>query len=91
MESSVKNRFQAKFIKLLYDSLTLKNKWDFQSNKHLLDRASIVQGLEYLLDNPPDKKHKELFTFYKRMCKESQHVFTFLFVADVPTKNIWAI
>lgn len=82
-----KNSWTTKFIKLLHDSLTLKNKWGFQSNKHLLDRASIVQGLEYLLDNPPDKKHKELYTFYKRMCKERQHVFTFLFVADVPPDN----
>ncbi|MDF1517253.1 MAG: transposase, partial [Lutibacter sp.] len=82
-----KNIWATKFIKLLQDSLKLKNKWDFQSKKQLMERASIVQCLEYLLDNPPDQKHKELYTFYKRMCKERQHIFTFLFIADVPPDN----
>ncbi len=82
-----KNIWATKFIKLLQDSLKLKNKWDFQSKKQLMERASIVQRLEYLLDNPPDQKHKELYTFYKRMCKERQHIFTFLFIADVPPDN----
>ena len=82
-----KNIWVTKFTKLLQDSLKLKNKWDLQSDKQLMERASIVQRLEYLLDNPPDQKHKELYTFYKRMRKERQHIFTFLFIADVPPDN----
>ena len=52
-----------------------------------MERAVIVQRMEYLLDNPPQQKHKELYTFYKRMCKERQHLFTFLFIAEVPPDN----
>lgn len=90
-----KNIWATKFIKLLHDSLILKKKLDFQSDalrlpkedKQLTERASIVQRMEYLLDNPPIQKHKELYTFYKRMRKERQHLFTFLFIAEVPPDN----
>ena len=82
-----KNSWTNKFIKLLQDSLKLKNKWNFQNDKHLVERTLIVKHLEYLLDNPPDQKHKELYTFYKRMCRERQHIFTFLFIAEVPPDN----
>ena len=82
-----KNSWTTKFIRLLKDSLKLKNKWDFQNDKKLMERAAIVQRLEYLLDDPPDQKHKELYTFYKRMRKERQHIFTFLFIAEVPSDN----
>jgi len=82
-----KNSWTTKFIRLLKDSLKLKNKWDFQNDKQLMERAAIVQRLEYLLDDPPDQKHKELYTFYKRMRKERQHIFTFLFIAEVPSDN----
>lgn len=34
-----KNIWATKFIKLLQDSLKLKNKWDFQSKKQLMERA----------------------------------------------------
>lgn len=81
------NSWTNKFIKLLNDSLILKKKLDFKSEKQSIDRAFIVQRLEYLLDNPPDQKHKELYTFYKRMRKERQHLFTFLFIAEVPPDN----
>lgn len=82
-----KNIWNEKFIKLLYDSLALKKKWDSQIKKNLIERADIVQRLEYLLENPPDQKLKELYTFYKRMCKERQYLFTFLFIANVPPDN----
>jgi transposase len=82
-----KNRWANKFIELLHDSLILKENFDFKSEKQLIERASIVQRLEYLLDTPPDQKHKELYTFYKRMCKERQYLFTFLFIVDVPPDN----
>ena len=43
--------------------------------------------MEQLLKYPPDKKQKELYTFYKRMEKEKQNLFTFLFIEDVPPDN----
>ena len=82
-----KNIWNEKFLKLLYDSLALKKKWDSQIKKNLIERADIVQRLKYLLENPPDQKLKELYTFYKRMCKERQYLFTFLFIANVPPDN----
>jgi len=82
-----KNGWANKFIELLHDSLILKENFDFKNEKQLIERASIVQRLEYLLDDPPDQKHKELYTFYKRMCKERQYLFTFLFIAEVPPDN----
>lgn len=81
------NIWTEKFIKLLYESLELKKKWDVQSKELLIERAVIIQRMEHLLDNPPQQQHKELYTFYKRMCKERQHLFTFLFIDQVPPDN----
>lgn len=81
------NIWTEKFIKLLYDSLDLKKRWDIQSKEILTERVIIVQRMEHLLDNPPEEKHKELYTFYKRMCKERQHLFTFLYIDQVPPDN----
>lgn len=50
--------------------------------------------MERLLEKPPNKEKKYLFTFYKRMCRERQYLFTFLFIEDVPPDNNaseWAI
>lgn len=52
-----------------------------------IKRARIVQRLEGLLDRPPDQGLKELFTFYRRMCRERQQLFTFLYLAEVPPDN----
>lgn len=81
------NIWTEKFIKLLYESLELKKKWEVQSKELLIERAVIIQRMEHLLDNPPQQQHKELYTFYKRMCKERQHLFTFLFIDQVPPDN----
>ncbi len=35
----------------------------------------------------PDKKYKELFTFYTRMGRERQSLFTFFFIKEVPPDN----
>jgi len=75
------------FLKLLYDSLDLKNKMGNQDYIHNPQRSKIIQTLENLLYKPPDKKHKKLYTFYKRMCRERQHLFTFLFIEQVPPDN----
>ncbi len=50
-------------------------------------RTKIIQTLEYLLENPPDKTHKKLYTFYKRMSRERQHLLIFLFLEEVPPDN----
>ena len=82
-----KDGWSKDFKKLLYRSLDLKDKLDLQNQEHLMERASIIQHLNYLLERPPDEKHKELYTFYKRMRRERQHLFTFLFLAQVPPDN----
>lgn len=81
------NKWGQKFKKLLHDSLELHQTLDFNSEKYLSERQAIIQNLDYLVDNPPDKKHKKLYTFFKRMCKEKEHLFTFLFVPKVPPDN----
>jgi transposase len=73
------------FRTLLYGAMELDRAGDVE--KRDVGRAAIVQSLERLLDRPPDKKHKELYTFYRRMCRERQHLFTFLFVQNVPPDN----
>ena len=50
-------------------------------------RAAILRRRERLLERPPDKGHRELFTFYKRICREKKSLFTFLFIENVPPDN----
>ncbi|HUH47515.1 MAG TPA: IS66 family transposase [Arenibacter sp.] len=71
------------FRGLLYDAMEL----DRAAEKGAVERTRIVQRLERLLEKPPDKKQRELYTFYKRMCRERQHLFTFLFIEGVPPDN----
>jgi len=75
------------FSKLLYDALELKKTLPFQNKEYTIERAKIIQKLQCLLEKPPDKTHKELFSFYKRMRRERQHLFTFLFLENVPADN----
>jgi len=75
------------FIKLLYDSEKLKKNLEFQNKQYNEGRALIIQRFEFLLNNPPNQTQKELYTFYKRMLRENQHIFTFLFIEDVPSDN----
>jgi transposase len=71
------------FGELLYDAMEL----DRAAEKSTAEKMGVVQRLERLLEKPPDKDKKELYTFYKRMCRERQHLFTFLFIQDVPPDN----
>lgn len=73
------------FLQLLYQSLELKPKMN-QKN-YEFERAKIIQTLEGLLQNPPDKQHKKLMSFYKRMCRESEQLFVFLYIEEVPPDN----
>ena len=82
-----KQEWGTNFIKLLYDAQKLKNKSDFQNKQYNIDRALIIQRFDFLLNNPPNQKQKELYTFYKRMLREKQHIFTFLFIENVPPDN----
>ncbi len=81
------NKWGNEFLELLYDSLELKNQMEQKDYKNNIQRTKIIIKLDYLLDHPPDEKDKKLFTFYKRMCRERQHLFTFLFIEAVPADN----
>jgi len=81
------NKWGNAFLKLLLSSLKLKKNMKPQDYIQNIERVKIIQDLTYLLDNPPDKKHKKLYTFYKRMCRERQYIFTFLFIEKVPSDN----
>ena len=70
---------------LLYDAMELAK--DRPVGKGDAQKMKIVRKLEKLLEKPPNKKHQELYTFYKRIRRESPHLFTFLFVDDVPPDN----
>lgn len=83
----LKQEWGINFIKLLYDSEKLKKNLEFQNKQYNEGRALIIQRFEFLLNNPPNKTQKELYTFYKRMLREKQHIFTFLFIEDVPSDN----
>jgi len=82
-----KSKWGNKFLKLLYQSLKLKDKMKLQDYNQNLERTKIIQNLEGLLYDPPDKKDKKLYTFYKRMARERQQLFTFLFLEEVPPDN----
>jgi hypothetical protein len=51
------------------------------------ERNSIISSYHKLLDQPPDKKHKELHTFYKRVVRYKDHIFPFLYYPNVPPDN----
>ena len=76
------------FLKLLYDALELEGSMgyrDYFGNNS--QRDNIIKRFDKLLGEPPDKGHKELYTFYKRMLRDREHVFTFLFIPEVPPVN----
>lgn len=75
-----------RFSKLLESALHL-NKQDRTLEKYRIDRINIIHELEKLLEDPPDKKQKELYTFYKSMGRERQNLFNFLYIENVPPDN----
>jgi len=74
------------FLQLLESALELE-KQNRSKEKYKISRTQIIHRMEQLLEKPPAKELKELHTFYKRMCRERQNIFTFLFVGDVPPDN----
>ena len=75
------------FQELLYCALKLKNEFTNENESFAVKRIEIVQQLEKLLNNPPEKEHKELYTFYRRMSREREYLFTFLYLQEVPPDN----
>ena len=75
------------FRKLLYESIELKKKMCTQDYIKCPQRNAIIQELERQLNHPPDKQQKELYSFYKRMKRERQTLFVFLFIEQVPFDN----
>lgn len=57
------------------------------TKKHCLERDDILEAFQKLLSELPDKTIKKLYTFYKRMNWEQEHLFTFLYHYDVPPDN----
>ena len=70
------------FARLLRDAIEISKAVD--PLDLAIKRAEIGQRLEGLLDRPPDKERRELSTFYRRMCRERQELFTFLFASGSP-------
>jgi transposase len=82
------NKWGNDFLKLLYESLELKQKMmptDYYRQCH--ERDKIMDRFNQLLFEPPDQKDKELYIFYNRIVRDREHIFTFLFLPDVPPDN----
>lgn len=80
------DQWAKQFLELLYDSLKLKPKLDFQKPGSP-ERDTILQRFGQLLENPPQKKHKELYAFFKTRYRKKDSLFTFLFHKEVPPDN----
>lgn len=57
----------------------------YKENNH--KRNDIIKRFDYLSMNPPDRKYKELYTFYNRILRDEKQIFTFLFIPEVPPDN----
>lgn len=82
------SQWGADFIKLLYAALELKR--GMSSEEYKLDftpRNQIIEQFEKLLATPPNIDDKELYTFYKRIGREKEFIFTFLKIEEVPPDN----
>lgn len=83
-----KHSWSRKFQSLLNRAIKLKK----QMGLHEYDgenpeRNSILSSFQELLDQSPDKKHKELYSFYKRILRYKDHIFPFLYHLNVPPDN----
>lgn len=74
------------FMKLLKSSLKLWRQ-GHDINNYKTQRMGIVQKMQQLLEHPPNEKDKKLYSFYKRIGREQQNLFTFLFIEGVPPDN----
>ena len=86
-EKYLNQQWSSKFQQLLYDAIALKKEKKFGTKQYNKQKIQIIQKLENLLDKPPSKQLKELYTFYKRMRREQQNLFVFLYIIEVPADN----
>lgn len=83
-----KHKWSNIFKLLLLSGINLKNKLnDVDYYYPIPQRETIQKRLRKLLDYPINDKHKELFTFQKRMKKYEDYIFTFLYYPKVPPDN----
>lgn len=75
------------FHQLLCDALKIKQQEGFGTTTYTTQVAKILQRLKKLLEQPPDKQDKELYTFFKRILREQLHLFVFLYIEDLPPDN----
>lgn len=88
LNEKYKNRkWSVKFKSLLYDAMALNDHMTRDDHTHCIERTKIILRLQKLIENPPDKEAKELYTFYKRMVREQHFLLTFLFNSNVPADN----
>jgi transposase-like protein len=88
LDELYKHSWSKKFKRLLCQALELKRQMapeDYHTEN--TQRDSIISSYQKLLDQPPIKKQKELYSFYKRIVKYKNHVFPFLYHYDVPPDN----
>lgn len=52
--------WSTKFQQVLYQAISLKKQEEFDSEKYNRKRIAIIREFENLLEQPPDKKDKEL-------------------------------
>jgi transposase len=74
------------FSELLQSALKLE-KQNRNKEEYKTGRSGVIRKMVQLLEKPPDKNQKELYSFYKRMGRERQSLFTFLFIEGVPSDN----
>jgi transposase len=76
------------FANLLSESLALKKEMSPSDYQHEnIKRDKIIHEFEDLLKDAPSKDDKELITLYKRMVRDKNNLFNFLFIPEVPPDN----
>ena len=67
--------------------MALKQQMTTQDYENNTERFGLILELKELLNHPPDIQQKELYSFFKRMKRERQTLFVFLFIEQVPADN----
>ena len=83
-----KHSWSGKLQRILHQALKLKKQMgpdDYDAEN--TQRNRIIFSYQKLLNLAPDKKHKELYSFYKRIVRYKDHVFPFLYHQHVPPDN----
>lgn len=75
------------FSRLLDQSLRLKYEMQEDDYKENKERDQIISTFKKMLLEPPEAEHKKAYTFYKRIVKNEEYIFTFLYESSVPPDN----